>query len=120
MKMRTTVAVLFLLALCSTVVSAFAQDKGKPAAAPAMSGDMDAMMKAATPGVVLMDSRYVEHTWKGDMRGQPSPRSNDRASESVTARPASVGTRQSPSSFSKPSLASRSTSGSLLFRRSTP
>ncbi len=50
MKMRSTVAALFLLALCSTVVSAVAQDKAKPAAPSAMSGDMDAMMKAATPG----------------------------------------------------------------------
>jgi hypothetical protein len=51
MKMRTTVAVLFLLALCSTVVSAFAQDKAKPAAAPAMgNAEMEAMMKAASPG----------------------------------------------------------------------
>jgi len=107
MKMRTTVAALFLLALCSTVVSAFAQDKAKPAAAPAMSAaDMEAMMKAASPGepqkklarlagdwtftntmwmpgqppvtstgtmhgVLLMDGRYVEHTWKGDMMGMP-------------------------------------------------
>jgi hypothetical protein len=51
MKIRKTVAVLFLLALCSTVVAAFAQDKSKPAAPPAMSNaDMEAMMKAATPG----------------------------------------------------------------------
>ncbi|MEA2603911.1 MAG: hypothetical protein QOF89_4903 [Acidobacteriota bacterium] len=51
MKHRPTIAVLFLLALCSTVVSAFAQDKPKPSAAPAMgNADMDAMMKAGTPG----------------------------------------------------------------------
>ncbi len=51
MKMRSTVAVLFLLPLCSTVVSAFAQDKAKPAAAPAMgNAEMEAMMKAASPG----------------------------------------------------------------------
>lgn len=51
MKIRKTVAVLFLLALCSTVVSAFAQDKAKAPAAPAMSNaEMEAMMKAATPG----------------------------------------------------------------------
>jgi hypothetical protein len=50
-KMRPAVAVLFLLALCGTVVSAFAQDKSKPAPAPsAGQADMDAMMKAAAPG----------------------------------------------------------------------
>src|SRR3954465_13480210 len=51
MKMRSTVAALFLLAFCSTVVSAFAQDKTKPAAAPAMgAAEMESMMKAASPG----------------------------------------------------------------------
>jgi hypothetical protein len=51
MKIRKTVVALFLLTLCSTVVSAFAQDKPKPAAPPAMgNADMEAMMKAASPG----------------------------------------------------------------------
>ena len=52
MKIRSTVAVLFLLALCTAAVSALAQDKPKPADAPAMGGgaEMEAMMKAATPG----------------------------------------------------------------------
>ncbi|HSS77982.1 MAG TPA: DUF1579 domain-containing protein [Thermoanaerobaculia bacterium] len=51
MKIRKTVVALFLLALCSTVATAFAQDKPKPQVAPAMSNaDMDAMMKAASPG----------------------------------------------------------------------
>jgi hypothetical protein len=78
MKMRTTVAVLFLLALCSTVVSAFAQDKAKPAAAPAMgNADMNAMMAAAaTPGEpqkklarLAGDWTFTNTMW---MPGQPS------------------------------------------------
>jgi uncharacterized protein DUF1579 len=108
MKHRSIIAVLFLLALCCTVVSALAQDKPKPPAAPpAMDEAMKAMEKAATPGEpqkrlarlagdwtftntmwmapgqppttstgtmhgeILMDGRYVEHTWKGDMMGMP-------------------------------------------------
>jgi uncharacterized protein DUF1579 len=51
MKNRSTLAVLFLLVLCCTVVSALAQDKPKEPAAPAMSAaEMEAMQKAATPG----------------------------------------------------------------------
>src|ERR1043165_9450069 len=51
MKRRATVPVLFLLALCCTVVAAFAQDKSKPASPPAMSpAEMEAMQKAMTPG----------------------------------------------------------------------
>ncbi|HEX3554864.1 MAG TPA: DUF1579 domain-containing protein [Thermoanaerobaculia bacterium] len=51
MKIRSTVAVLFLLALCSAV-AVLGQDKSKPAAPPAGAGgaEMEAMMKAATPG----------------------------------------------------------------------
>jgi hypothetical protein len=109
MKHRSTIAVLFLLALCSTVVSAFAQDKPKPSAPAAgpSQAEMEAMQKAMTPGEpqkrlarmagdwtftntmwmapgqppttstgtmhgeILMDGRYVEHTWKGDMMGMP-------------------------------------------------
>ncbi len=50
MKMRSTIAILFLLALCSTVVSAFAQDKKPSAAGNAEMDMMKAMEKAATPG----------------------------------------------------------------------
>lgn len=51
MKNRSTIAVLFLLVLCCTVVSALAQDKPKEPAAPAMSAaEMEAMQKAGTPG----------------------------------------------------------------------
>ena len=52
MKNRSTLAVLFLLVLCCTVVSALAQDKPKPAAPPAgpSQAEMEAMQKAATPG----------------------------------------------------------------------
>jgi len=107
MKHRTTIAVLFLLALCCTVVSAVAQDKPKAPAAPSMDEAMKAMEKAGTPGAeqkrlarlagdwtfentmwmdpsqppmkstgtmhgeILMGGRYVEHTWKGNMMGQP-------------------------------------------------
>jgi len=51
MKIRPTVAVLFLLALCSAV-SVLAQDKPKPSAPPAgpSQAEMEAMQKAATPG----------------------------------------------------------------------
>lgn len=107
MKSRSTIAVLFLLALCCTVVSAVAQDKPKAPAAPSMDDAMKAMASAATPGEqqkrlarfagdwtfentmwmdpsqppmkstgtmhgeLLMGGRYVEHTWKGNMMGQP-------------------------------------------------
>jgi hypothetical protein len=50
MKIRKTVVALFLLTLCSTLVSAFAQDKPKPPAAPSMDDAMKAMEKAAAPG----------------------------------------------------------------------
>jgi hypothetical protein len=50
MKHRSTIAVLFLLALCCTVVSAVAQDKPKAPAAPSMDDAMKAMASAATPG----------------------------------------------------------------------
>jgi hypothetical protein len=106
MKSRWTVA-LSLLSLAALPV--LAQDNSKPANAPAMGGggEMEAMMKAATPGeqqkklsrfagdwtftntfwmapgqppvtstgtmhgVMLMNGRYVEHTWKGNMMGMP-------------------------------------------------
>jgi len=81
MKHRSIVAALFLLALCSTVVSAFAQDKSKPAAAPAMSNaEMEAMMKAATPGEpqkklarLAGDWTFTNTFW---MPGQPPVTSN--------------------------------------------
>ena len=50
MKHRSIIAVLFLLALCCTVVSAVAQDKPKAPAAPSMDDAMKAMASAATPG----------------------------------------------------------------------
>jgi len=53
MKIRKTAVALFLLALCSTVVAAFAQDKPKPQVAPvapSMDESMKAMEKSAAPG----------------------------------------------------------------------